>query len=434
MLLAKKLAPGILLIGLLNCVHAQERSTFTLEECVQEALSNNPASLAAKHAEAASKEDVSAAEGSYYPEVGVQSQYRRWETHAFLPEGIFRPGLPTHIGPTNDWQLNVRANYTVFDSGLRSSGLQSAKSQFSAAYEESNRTRADLVYSVQSAYFEMLQAQDGLTLAKVRQNRSKDHLHIAEERKAAGAVPQADVTRARTQVSSADLDAAAAESALRIAQGHLNQVMGRAPNSALQIGPPGAPVPDPSGVRVDDVLQKALESRPEVVAAQKRADAKRNQIGAARSEILPKVRAEAGYGWRDDDFDPPDKDWWVGVTLNIPLFDGGVRGSHIAKSKIEADRELQQLAQARLSVQQEVWSAYSRWIEAFQSLQTSGVMKDEAAESLDLIKARYEEGAGTINDLLDAEAAFDQSETQFTNARYQLYIAYAAFQRAQGTL
>jgi outer membrane protein len=280
----------------------------------------------------------------------------------------------------------------------------------------------------------VLQAEDGVELAKNRLKRSKDHLTIAEERKAAGAVPQADVTRTRTELSAAELDVAAAENALRIARGRLNEAMGRNAASTLNVVRPALEPVDPQQTNIQQVLEKAPEQRPEILAALKRAEAKRSQIGAVRSEILPRVRAEAGYGWRDDDFEQIDKDWWVGVTLNIPLFDGGVRSHRITKSRIEADRELHQVKQLKLAVQQEIWTAYSQWIEAFQALHSSTVMKQEAAETMDLFQARYEEWAGTINDLLDAEFAFNQSETQVNNARYRLQSAYAAFKRAAGEL
>lgn len=432
-MLQKTAAALFLLIA--GGVGAQEM-TYTLEQCVQEALRNNPAAGIAKDAEAAALEDVASAEGRYYPEVGVQSAYRRFETHAFLPSDLAPiTGIPpTVVGPLNDWRLNVSANYVVYDSGLRSSDLNSAKSQLSAAREEAGRTRADIVYNVHVGYFDVLQAQAALRSAKDRQSRSREHVKLAEARKAEGAVPQADVTLSRTDASSADLDVASAENTLRVAQGKLNQAMGHPPNESFALAEAPATDLDPAQIQVQQYLDKAIEGRPEVVAAQKRVEARRSQIGAVRSEILPKVRAEAGYGWRDDDFDPPDQDWWVGVTLNIPLFDGGVRNHRIAKSKIEADREERQVAQIKLSVQQEVWTAYSGWVEAFQALKTSGVMKEQAAESADLVKARYEEGAGTINDLLDAELALEQSETQMNNARYRLQITHSAFLHAAGQL
>ena len=418
-------------LSLLNIVYANE---LTLDDCIQLALTSNPGYDVAKLTAEAAKEDIAAARGKYYPEIGFQSGYRRYETHAFLPEGISGPDFPSVIGPINDWKLNVQTSYMLFDSGLRSADVATARLQFSAAEQDTGRTRADIVYRVHSAFYEVLQAEQGIELAKERLVRSKDHLKIAQQRKEAGAVPKADVTRSRTEVASAELDVAAAESDLRIAEGLLNELMGRSAADELRIEKRALAPPDPTHANLADALRRSFENRPEVLAAQKRAEAKQSQIKAVRSDILPKVRAEAGYGWRDNDFDPLDKDWWVGLTLTVPLLDGGVRKHRIAKSRIEASRELKQVEQLKLSVQQEVWTAYSQWIEAFQALQSSGAMEEEAAESVELIRIRYQEGAGAINDLLDAELALTQSETQLNSARYRVHIAHAAFLRAAGQL
>ena len=420
-----------ILFTFLNFAHSEQ---YSLEDCIQLAVANNPTYEIAKSSEQSAQEDIAIARGKYYPEIGFQTGYRRYETHAFLPVGISGPDFPSVVGPINDYKLNLQTSYVLFDSGLRSADLASARAQFSAAQQESGRTRADIVYRVQAAFYEVLQAEQGIELAKVRLARSKDHLQIAEKRKAVGDVPKADVTRSRTEVASAQLDVAAAESALRISEGRLNEAIGRGAGDPLQIASANPAPPDPTQTDFADAVRKALESRPEILAAQKRAEAKQSQIKAVRSDILPKVRAEAGYGYRDNDFDDFDKDWWIGLTFNVPLFDGGVRTHRIAKTRIESNRELQQVEQIKLGVQQEVWTAYSQWIEAFQALQSSGAMQTEAAESVDLIRIRYEEGGGVINDLLDAELELTQSETQLNNARYRVHIAHAAFLRAAGQL
>src|SRR5262245_2471404 len=302
---------------------AQSAETpMTLEACVQVALQNNPASNYAKQSELSALEDVRIAKGKYYPDIGWSAEYRRWETHAFLPAGFLRPGLDT-IGPVNEWRADVRGQYTIFDSGQRSSELDSAKSQYAAIQEESLETRNNIIYNVHAAYYNVLAAEDELVLSKTRISRSQDHLRIASDRKEAGDVPQADVTRARVDLSSSELNAVSVEGSLRIALGNLNQAMGRTPQETLQTVHTEIAIPDPANTDVHQSLNTALQKRPEIQAAQKRVDAKRSQIGIAKSDLLPKVRAEAGYGWLDDEFVPKDQDWWVGISLDINLLDGG---------------------------------------------------------------------------------------------------------------
>lgn len=424
---------AFLSIPILQLFAQSVETPMTLEACIQVALQNNPASNYAKQSELSALEDVRIAKGKYFPEVGWRFSYRWWESHAFLPEGFLRPGLDT-IGPVNEWRTNLRGQYTIFDSGQRSSELNSAKSQYAAVQEDSLETRNMIIYNVHAAYYEVLAAEDELKLSKTRVTRSQDHLQIASHRKEAGAVPQADVTRARVDLSSAELNAVSSESSLRIAIGNLNQAMGRMPHEPLQIARIEIENPDPANKDVHQSLNNAMQKRPEIQAAQRRVEAKRSQIGIARSDILPKVRAEAGYGWLDEEFVPKDQDWWVGVSLDIALLDGGTRRHRIAKSEVEVSREQAQLDQLKLSVQQEIWSAYSRWLEAHQSLETNRTRQAEAEESLRLTKARYEEGAGTINDLLDAELSLDQADTGLNTARYRLYLAHVAFLLAAGDL
>ena len=58
----------------------------------------------------------------------------------------------------------------------------------------------------------------------------------------------------------------------------------------------------------------------------------------------------------------------------------------------------------------------------------------EAEQSVAFARARYEAGAGTLNDLLDAESALTQAETSLVAAELSYRLATALVERAQGQL
>jgi outer membrane protein len=58
----------------------------------------------------------------------------------------------------------------------------------------------------------------------------------------------------------------------------------------------------------------------------------------------------------------------------------------------------------------------------------------EAQEALRLARARYDAGAGTINDLLDAEAALTQAESLRIQTVYGEQVAISALRRASGRM
>jgi outer membrane protein len=403
---------------------------LNLEECIQFALENNPLLQSAQHEIVAADEEVESVKGKYYPEALARTGYRRWETHAFLPPGVGLPNLVPVIGPTNDWTLSFQSRYLLYDSGLRSSELKVARAQRAATAEELENRKLDLELEVRVAFYQLLASMEQEELAKQRFVRSEDHLRLAEERKEAGAVPLADVTRARADLANAKLNIVSVESEIRIARSNLNTAMGRPADMALEIQKESLVIIAPKTFSpTEDEWQNLTAERPDIKAARQRVEARKNQIGVVKSELLPRVRAEAGYGWRDSDFFPEDEDWYVGMSLDIPLFDGFTRKHRVAKSKVEVSREEALLQQSLLQAQKEIWTAYSRMIEAFESIQASTALQKDASESARLTRERYAAGAGVINDLLDSEFVFAQAEVSTIRAQYQYLITQAEWLR-----
>ncbi|HSE41567.1 MAG TPA: TolC family protein [Acidobacteriota bacterium] len=411
---------------------AQEKP-LNVEDCVQFALENNPLLKAGQFSVRAADEEVSSVKGKFFPEASARTTFRRWESHAFLPPGVGFPGFSSVVGPTNDWLFSLRGNYLVFDSGSRSSELKAAQAQRSATAEDLENARLDVVLQVRAAFYQLLVALEQIDLAKERLSRSEDHVKLAQDKKDAGAVPLSDVTQARAELANSKLNLVSAESDIRIARATLNNAMGRSVDMEVEISETEAEViPPQQFAPSSDDWGNLVSGRPDIKAAKQRVEARKNQIGIAKSELLPRVRAEAGYGVRDEDFFPSDKDWYVGMTLDVPIFDGNTRKHRVAKTRVEVSREEAQLQQLILSAQKEISTAHSRMIEAFESIEASKAFQQEASESSRLTRERYGAGAGTINDLLDAEFSLNQAEVSTVRSEYLYLIAHAEWLRAIG--
>jgi outer membrane protein len=68
------------------------------------------------------------------------------------------------------------------------------------------------------------------------------------------------------------------------------------------------------------------------------------------------------------------------------------------------------------------------------SLETARTAIDQAAESLRILKNRYEAGLATITDLLRAQDAEHEAQTNYWHAVYNNTMAYARQRFATGTL
>jgi outer membrane protein TolC len=92
------------------------------------------------------------------------------------------------------------------------------------------------------------------------------------------------------------------------------------------------------------------------------------------------------------------------------------------------------LAADRQHVRLEVNQAHIHRQTAELSLQTAGAAVEQAAESLRIVRNRYGAGLATITDLLRAEDAEQQSQSNYWHAVYGNTMAYSELLYATGTL
>jgi outer membrane protein TolC len=407
---------------------------LTLEACVRIALDKNPLIRVTQEGVSAAKEAVGEARAPYYPELDASAGYSRWEKHAFLPNGLARPTIPSTIGPTDDWAGGLKARYLLFDSGERRTRLRAALSGKGVAEEDFNKARQDIALDVHQSYYSFISAMREQSVAKENLTRAEDHLRLARERKAAGAVPQADVVRAQVRVADEKLALVRAENLVRISRGNLNTSMGLLVEMDIEVEDLFEEVKSPEGIDIFRAFDRAIHARPEIKAALQRVGIAQSGVDSAKSSFGPKVKAEAGYGRRDADFYPKDPDWLVGITIDLPLFTGFSRVYHLGKKKAELLREEAEVSRVIQNVRLEVWTAHSKLKEAYEAIQAAEILVKDAQESVRLTRERYAAGAGTVTDLLDAETALSRATTTRVVTEWNYFIAKASFKRATGDL
>ena len=407
---------------------------LALDACLNLSAANHPAVAAAQAGVAGAIETVGEARAPYYPQVDLLAGYHRWQRRAFLPDGIVIPGrgVPELIGPTDDWNGGLASRVTLYDFGERRAGLDAAKARLAGAEAEAAVTQADVRLATQAAFFSLAAARDLAVVAAQNLARAESHQRLAEARRQAGDVPQADVLRAQAEVANARLQLIDARSRVQVAAGRLNTAMGRAAETPLDIKAiPEAP-PPPGRAELDAAIERALARRPELQAGEKRADAARATVAAARAARAPKLRADGSFGWRDNAWLPDTREWQAGLSVDVPVFDAGSRARRVARSRADLTREEAVLDSRRLQVREEVWSAASELERSWVSIAANETGVRASEESLRVVRERYENGAAVITDLLDTQTALARAEAGLAGARWDYLAARAAFDRATG--
>jgi outer membrane protein len=409
---------------------------LTLADCLKRALEKSPSARAAESAAAGAGESAAAARAAYFPRLGFSGGVSRWQRRIFLPEGIGVPGmkLPTTVGPLDDYAVSVEAGYTLFDSGQRKALAGAARAGQSAAESRREQTRQDVALEVIQAFYGLGSAQQMLGVARENLQRASDHVRIAGDRKQAGAVPLVDVLRARVEAATAQRDLTRAEADVRLARGRLATSMGLSAETALSIepAPQAAELPDEKALPA--ALARSAVNRPSVLAAEAAVEAARRGVSRARSAFGPKAVASASYGWEDETWLPSDRVWSVGVGVTLPIFTGFSRVHELARARLALEQARAERDAATLSAREETWNAFSAVGQAYEALQATEALVASARESHRLARERYQVGAGTLTDMLDAETALTKAQATRVSDQAAYAIAEARYRWSTGDL
>ncbi|GMW01632.1 MAG: hypothetical protein AMXMBFR84_27690 [Candidatus Hydrogenedentota bacterium] len=408
------------------------KDVLSLAECVQIALNQNPAQLAARHGITVATETVGIAKAPYYPEVNFISSWSRSQRSSTLPGGVTQLLTPDSNGPTNDWLAGFAARYTIADGGRRAAELRRTLALKGATEEDAKRVRQDIVFEVQSSFYRQAAATQVHSVAEENLSRAKAHLDLAQRLKEAGAVPKADVLRADVEVAEAELSLARAAGLTRTTRGQLSIAMGLPAASRFKIDAEDQKLASPVLADPEIMIEEALYARPEINAGLQYVSADQAGVAAAKSAYRPRLYADAGYDYHSDSFPPKGEEWSVALNLSWTIFSGFSRKHEVNRARAELSRQEAEVQQLILQVQQEVWAAYSTVLETWESVETTESQVASALDSMRAASTRYEVGAATINDLLDAQTALARAETNRAETVWNYLIADAWLDRVRG--
>jgi outer membrane protein TolC len=224
----------------------------------------------------------------------------------------------------------------------------------------------------------------------------------------------------------------AAQGDLELAWAALREAMGATELKATELKPieshtfPQLPL--------EEEIATAVKTRPDLEALGQAQLAQASALGAAKSDLGPRVSA---YGnWEEDRGSigiAGGNNWVAGVQISIDILPIGKRAQlareNAGKQKIDA-----QVASSQQHLRLQVSQAHIHRQIAELSIETARTAMDQAAESLRILKNRYGAGLATITDLLRAEDAERQSQSNYWHAVYGNAMAYSELLYATGTL
>jgi outer membrane protein len=401
--------------------------TYSLGELIDVAETHNPETHFAWERARAQAAALGVARSELFPTLAAAALSETNREETYLGTRFYRQTF-------QDFQVALDLNYTVFDFGARAGRIAAARANVLAANFVFNDTHRRVIYQVEQAYYQLLNASGQEDAARASLSNAQAVQQSAEERLKNGLATLPDVLEARSATAQAEYELQAVLGAEEIAQGNLATALGTSPTATIHVKTlKELPTPDSIGDSVDLAINRALAQRPDLMRLVAEIRSSNARVKEARAAYYPSLSvnvnpvAQSLYGLQQT------LPWGhtAGLTggfslsLNWTVFDGGARKNKVVQAEANVRAAEAQANAARDEIANQVWAAYSNLNTAFRQRQAATALLEAASQSYNSALESYNYGLRNFLDVTAAQRTLAQARSTDVLARTQVLTALA---------
>jgi outer membrane protein len=456
----------ILLFCMLAAVQLKAQTSedaYTLQECLEYAYVNSINTKNAMLDQEIAQADVKVAKADGLPQANVRiaydnnyaiqrvfipdfispSVYQVLKTEGLLADDkeVPNPGVfPAAFGTTHSGNAGLTVTQMIFD-GSFFVGLEGARVFAELKTKDYELTKINVAEAVTKAYYLVLVNKERAEFSRDDVERLDTLLYETRAMYESGFAEKIDVDRISVQYNNAKVQLNRVERSLELGYQLLKFQMGMPINTPITLADKIEDVdPNPTIAGLDNF---EYTDRTEFAQIQTNVRLTELQKKLYQVDRLPKLNASLSAGYnagtnRFSDLTKFDDNWFqygvVGVSLSFPIFDGFRRTNQIQKNELQIQQLNNQTENLRNNIDLEIAEARFNLQNSMEALEVQKENRILARDVYDVAKIKYQEGIGSNLEVVDAETALKEAETNFYSALYDALIAKVELDKALGIL
>lgn len=389
---------------------AQPSKLVKLSDLLDEALKNNPDLLSAKLRWEAIREDIPQARSLDDPELSIA-----------------RRGIPSdfNFGNADETSYGIEQSFP-FPGKRALRGKMAA--QVSAAAEQDYLARMrEVTARVKIAYDDLFLVQKSIDLSLEHRTLLEGFLEIADRKYAVGQVSQQDLLKAQVELSKIHNRLLLLEQEGVSARAEIRSLLNLPQDT--EVGRVEDLEFRPFTFTLEEVMEQALQKRPELRAARFMIEKSKQATVLAKRDYLPDVRVEVSYS----EFQAGPNHWMATGKINLPWifkgkYDARVRQSAAEEAKARADQ-----AAVRNQTLSGVRDHFTmvKTTEQLIGIYRDGVLP-QAEQSLEASRIGYQAGKVDFLNLIDSERTLRDLQLEYYAALARFWRSIAELERMAG--
>ncbi len=416
------------LIGIFT-IHAQDTSPkpWTFKACLVYAVEHNITVRDAEYARQTAEVTYQQSKDSRLPILSGNASQRFTNgqsidpiTSDFVNQQIHSSsfGLNTSVSLFNGNQVNnqIKQNRLLVD-------------QNSLYLEEATN---NITLSIAEAYIQALYAKEGIAIAEKNLEITTQQVEQAKARYDAGSIAMQDYTDAISQEATNRYNLIEAKNTYAQQIIVLKQLLELGPDTQFDIAAPNTETyAAPLLPNKTTIYNTALGMLPEYEAVQLGVEVSKKDLDLAKGDYLPSLTLSgsisSGYT-NTQDLNFSDQingnfNQSVGLSLNVPIFNGNQTKASVQKARIAINQSKLQVQTVQKEIYKKVEIAYQNALSSQEQLLAAESASKAAEESYKLAQKKYDLGALSTADLVVSQNTYTNAQQNYLQAKY-LNILY----------
>jgi outer membrane protein TolC len=419
-------------------VHAQSKgdsllSQATLDQCIQYALTHQPAIEQARLDEQITEANIRSHLADWYPQIGANYSIQ----HVFQRQTSFFNGTATPVGVTNTSTGQLFLNQAIFNRDVVLANRTKGDVRLQTRQLTDSR-KIEVTANVSKAFYDILTTQQQIRVATENILRLQQSLKDAYYRYQSGVTDKTDYKRAQITLNNTTATKQANEAALVAKVENLKNLMGYPVGARLDISYDSLQME--KDVAFDTLQLPNYSKRIEYQLLSTEKRLQQANVVYQRNSYLPTVSANVVYNlnYLNNSFGKlfgsnyPYS--FVGLTAGIPIFQGGKRKANIKAAELEVTRTDLDIKNLENTINSQYATALSNYKGSLANYRASKANVDLAREVYDVIQLQYKAGVKSYLEVITSEADLRTAQINYFNALYQVLASKVDAERALGLI
>jgi outer membrane protein TolC len=399
----------LILSGYWSLLNAQE--ILTWEDCVKETIKNNPDLLSAQQKVKQAEEKKTIAISNYLPSIGVNIS-----------------GNKNLSKDTTSNSYGLGIQQLLFDGFKTCNNIKQAEQEVELAKLDLAIISSNIRLKLRKAFIELLKSQELVNLTKEIVDRRRQNYELVNMRYQAGLEHKGSVLTAKANYSQAKYELEQAQRSVMFSQRQLGLIIGKRDLTEISVKGDFSLTCD----KEKPNFEILVNNNPQMKKIFIQKELARIELESAKSAFYPKINASGNIGGSSSDWSFSRYDWSLGVSLSLPLYEGGsriatLRSSEIYLSQVEAD-ERSKYNDIILNLE----NAWLRFINAVDNISIQKEFLDASNERVKITEAQYSNGLVSFDNWTIIEDDLVRVKKSFLNAEAEALSAEADWINAKG--